>query len=234
MKTPSVLLLAAAAFPLAASVASPLLLPGGSTTISPGSVEETRKSFAAAGKSLAEDASTDVWIVQFDPEKTMASAIRKLVAVAGARLLSPVSGGAYLVQATKAQTLAMLESGEIEALRSYVPSDKCAQVDETGPAKGFALGGTGSENAVFVVSAFDGTDNDALREQVAALNGCEVLDGGEGLWRVRMTAAGRAAAAALPEVASIGEWIEPQLINDVAVQAMRVNSIWPSRQTPGC
>ncbi|MBP5543606.1 MAG: S8 family serine peptidase [Kiritimatiellae bacterium] len=224
--------LLATALPLAVSAATPLLLPGGAKTLAPGSTEETRKSLVAVGKSLAEDTSTDVWIVQYDPEKTMASAIRNLVSSVGAQLLSPVAGGAYLVRATKAQQLAILESGQIEATRQYDPSDKCAPINDSGLAKGFALGGASSGDAVFVVSAFDGADNAALREQVAALKGCEVLDGGEGILRVRMTAAGRAAAAALPEVASIGEWIEPRLINDVAVQAMHVNSIWPSRQAP--
>ena len=55
MKTTSFFFLAAAVLPLAALAASPLLLPSGSATISPDSVEETRKSFAAVGKSLAED-----------------------------------------------------------------------------------------------------------------------------------------------------------------------------------
>ena len=217
----------AAALPLAARAASPLLLPGGTTMLSSGSAEETRKSLVAVGKSLAEDTSTEVWIVQYDPEKTLASAIRNLVSGAGARILSPVSGGAYLVRATKAQQLSILESGEVVATRTYAPGDKCAPVEETGLAKGFAPGGEADGDPIFVVSAFGKSEGDAMRDKVAALSGCEVLDGGEGMLRVRMTDAGRAAAAALPEVAAIGPWLEPTLGNDIAVRAMHVDSIWP-------
>ena len=217
----------AALLPCAALAASPLLLPCGSVELPDGSAEAARKEFASVGKSLAEDFSTSVWIVQYNPEKTMASAIRRLVMRAGARLLSPVPGGAYLVRATKAQTFAILESGQVAAARLYAPGDKGAPPPVS---KGFAEGdGT---DAIYILSAFSDADPAALRGKVSRLGGCEVLDGADGYLRVRMNPDGYARAVALPEVKAVGPWIEPTFDNDVAVKAMHVDSIWPSRQGP--
>ncbi len=226
----SILFTLAALASVSASASSPLLLPGGPATLPSGSAEETRKSLVAVGKSLAEDSSTDVWIVQYDPEKTMASAIRRLVAAAGAKILSPVSGGAYLVRATKAQQLAILESGQIEATRPYVPEDKGAPAAPEPGAKALLGGPDAPDGTVYVVAAFSDADPDSLGRRISALEGCEVLSGDSGVLRVRMTASGRATVAALPEVEAVGEWAEPAVDNDLAVKAMRVHTIWPSRQ----
>lgn len=213
-----------------ARAASPLLLPSGATTLPDESAGETRKALVAAGKSLVDDKSTDVWILQYDTGKTMASAIRRLVADSGATLLSPVSGGAYLVRATKAQQLAILESGKVEATRPYAPGDKGTVASGAAGAKSL-LGGAPGE-AIYVVDAFSDADEEALRDTLAAMDGCEVQEASQGFVRVRMTAAAHAAATALPEVESIGEWLEPVLYNDFAVKAMRIDPIWPSRQKP--
>ena len=210
--------------------ARPLLLPRGATTLEEGSAESTRKGLVAIGKSLVDDPAKDVWILQYDPERTRAATVRGIVAGAGATLLSPVSGGAYLVRATKAQQLEILEGGEgaIEATRTYVADDKgVAPADD---AVKQLLGWAGRATAaVYVVSAFSDVDEREFRGKVAALEGCEVLDGGQGVLRVRMTASGHAAARELPQVAAVGPWNEPKLVNDVAMRAMHVHGIWPSR-----
>lgn len=213
---------------LSAQAARPLLLPRGETTLADGSAESTRKSLISVGKSLYDDNSTDVWIVQYDPERTRASAIRGLVADAGATLLSPVSGGAYLVRATKAQQLAILEGGSIEATRPYAAMDKGVP-DEASDVK--RLFGEAAEPgaSIYVVSVFSDADENALRGKIDALDGCEVLDGGEGVLRVRMTAAGHAAARELPQVEAVAPWLEPKMVNDAAMRAMHVQAIWPSR-----
>lgn len=228
----SILFTLAALASVSASASSPLLLPGGPATLPSGSAEETRKSLVAVGKSLAEDSSTDVWIVQYDPEKTMASAIRRLVAAAGAKILSPVSGGAYLVRATKAQQLAILESGQIEATRPYVPEDKGAPVPPSEGVKSLLGGAAPDEENIYVVSAFSDASLDSLRGKLSALDGCEVLDAARNSVRVRMTPGGYVRAVSLPEIESVGEWLEPELDNDLAVKRMRVDTIWPSRQSP--
>ena len=207
--------------------ARPLLLPRGETVLAAGSAESTRKGLVAIGKSLVDDTKKDVWILQYDPERTRASAVRGMVSGAGATLLSPVSGGAYLVRATKAQQLEILErgEGEIVATRTYEPDDK-----GQGPvaAKGFAGGGAGE--GIYVVQAFGDSSAEGLRGKIGRIAGCEVLEAGEGTLRVRMGAGEYAAVAALPEVEALGEWIEPEFNNDLAVRAMRIDAIWPSRQ----
>ena len=213
--------------PFVACAVQPLLLPGGRQMLSSGSAEEVRYELAAAGKSLAEDSSTEVWIVQFDPVKTMASAIRRMIAGAGATLLAPVSGGAYLVRATKAQQLAILNGGMVEATRPYKPADKGEPVESAKSLFGDASEGEGGES-IYIVNKFSDVDEEEFFGKLSLLGGCEVLDRGEGCYRVKMNDAGYGAVAALTETEAICQWHEPRFYNDIAIRDMHVASIWPS------
>ena len=223
------IVLAACLFSAAAArAASPLFLPSGPTALDPGSAETARKSLVAAAKSLAEDQSTDVWIVQYDPEKTASGEIREVVSRAGAKLLAPVPGGAYLVRATKAQQLGILESGAVEAARIYAAGDKGVPAAASAGSKWFAEGGAG-ETHVYSVATFRDCLASDVAARLSAVDGCEVLETSDDFVRVRMSEAGHAAASALPGVLAICEWRDPELDIDVAVRALRVDSIWPSR-----
>ena len=206
---------------------SPLLLPSGATTLPADGASSARKAFAAMGKSLADDKSTDVYIVQYDPATTLASALRRLIGECGAKCVGSVPGGAYLVRATKAQCLALLESGAVETFRPYEAGDKGAPTSPSeSDAKGLAPGAAPA--STYTVSLFEGAEEAEVRKSLAAFGGCEVLDGGEGTLRVKMTEAAHRRAAALPGVAAIGQWFKPVLFNDVATSAMRVTPIWPA------
>ena len=222
----SALVASLAALP-APSAPAPLLLPSGGATLSADSAETARKSFAAMGKSLADDKSADVYIVQYDPATTLASALRRLIDDCGAVNVGAVPGGAYLVRATKSQCLALLESGAVVATRPYDSRDKGVPVAPFGTdAKGLAPGA--APMTTYTVSLFRDADEAAVRKRLASFGGCEVLDGGDGRLRVRMTEAAHRRAAALQDIAAIGPWFEPKLFNDVATAAMGVDTVWPA------
>ena len=187
----------AIASPLIAAELSPLLLPCGETRLDSAALPALRAELIAATNEVAVGESTKAYILQYDPEATLSSAVRKPVKESGATLLAPVSGGAYLARATAAQTLAILDAGVIAAARASRAEDKIAA----------SCSGSG----VFVVSLFPDADETAAIDETKAVPDCEVLDSSAVSVRVRCPAAALPAVAAIPLVQSIGPWLEPEL-----------------------
>lgn len=172
---------------------APLMLPCGRVSLDPAALPAFR---AALGADASTNAS--VFVLQYDPGAVLASDVRKAVVSAGARLLGPVPGGAYLARGTAAQIAAALDAGLFAAARPYGPEDKGAAPPDDAP------------EAVYVVSLFEGTDGAAAREALSSIAGCEVLDGPAGPFvRVRLAPAAFRAVAALSGVRALGPWIEP-------------------------
>lgn len=77
----------------------------------------------------------------------------------------------------------------------------------------------------------DATFADIVAERISALDGCSVSGSGSGsVIRARLTQAGLAAVASWSEVEWVEPFVAPELLNNVAVDAPRMNvrSVWPS------
>lgn len=175
----------------------PLLLPCGETSLDPAAMPAFRNRLAE-GKDADDSA---VYILQYDTGATRSSAVRKAVRESGAILLDPVSGGAYLARATPAQCLAILDSVAIAAAREYGPGDKIAAAA--------AWGQEPPDPAVCVVSLFSDADHETVAGELAALDGCEVLETDGTTVRVRLHPAGFMAVSALHSVLYIAPFLEP-------------------------
>ena len=164
---------------------------------------------ALRGALQPSDPSQAVYVLQYDLDETPSSAARKAIAESGATLLSPVSGGAYLVRATATQALAILDAGIVAAAREYLAEDKIAPGLSGGLEN--AAPSTGAANSrILVVSFFHDCEPAAVKEAIAAIDGCEVLDGADGMFRVSATSAAIPCVASLPQIQSIGPWLEPK------------------------
>ncbi len=180
-----------------------LLLPAGRVSLKRDGGAALREALPLLGSGKA------VFVLQYDPDETPSSKVRKAVSESGATLLAPVSGGAYLARATAAQALSILDSGTIAAAREYLPSDKIASGLNDGaspPAEPKS-----GEGPVYVIILFADGDSATAQKAIAAVNGCEVLDGAKGMFRVRAAPSALLPLASLPSIQSIGQWLEPSL-----------------------
>ena len=226
------------AAPVWASGLPPILLPCGEVRLDPADLpafrarleESSRPAPTSVGESPAETGGTSrpgepkggdvpqtavadrpVYVLQYDADETLSSAVRKAVAASGATLLSPVSGGAYLVRGIPAQALDILDSGVVAAGREYLPADKLADGCSSVSAASRSPGGPDGGLGVYSVSFFSDADPSAARAALSAVSGVETLDGSGGFLRVRAEAAALPLVAAVPSVQSVGPWLEPTL-----------------------
>ena len=225
------------AAPVWASALPPLLLPCGEVRLDPAALPEFRARLEASsrpaptsvGESPAETGGASrpgepkgddghqaavsdgpVYVLQYDADETPSSAVRRAVAASGATLLSPVSGAAYLVRASAAQCLAVLDAGVVAAAREYRAEDKIAAGLSGGLETASPLSGDIPVRTL-VVSVFSDCDPAAACEAVATVSVCEVLDVSGSALRVRAAASAIHPVASLPGVESIGPWLEPTL-----------------------
>ena len=193
------------------------------------------RAFVSAMTTTANPAGENVYIVQC--KGVITSAWRKGLIAKGARVLRYVPENAYLVAAAAAAASAIRDGSDFSYFGEYRPEHKLSGAADAvmAQAKSVTAAGSGAEGdavaAEFVISLFDATFTDVVTERISALDGCSVSGSGSGsVIRARLTQAGLAAVASWSEVEWVEPFVAPELLNNVAVDAARMNvrSVWPS------
>ena len=190
--------------PVLARTLPPLMLPCGDVRLDPEALPAlVERLEAVCGAESDETAVSTVYIVQYDMEVATPSAVRKAVSQAGATILSPVSGGAYLVRANPLQAVVIFKSGAVVAAREYLPEDKM-EVSET--------------KAKYDVALFSDCTLAEASAALSAIQGCTVLAEADRRIVIEATPAALQKASAVSSVQSLSRHLEVRLMDPDATR----------------
>ena len=218
-----------------AALSAPILLKSGTLTPTAGTA---KKAFAASALAAAPGTGARaVYLIQHDG--VIDPDWRRSLEASGAVIRGYIPENAYLIEVTPAALAAVEASVPHSYLGAYRPASRmdgtAAAVAAGSAATVQALAAvqeraaSAASNGVFTVSVFEETGRGDVSAAIAALDGCRVVREGGTAIRAELTAAGVAAVSRLESVS----WIEPyyrnHLLNDMAVQAPRLNvtAVWP-------
>lgn len=207
-----VVLLALAFAPSRLLEAAPLRLKTGTIDAQP----SIRVMAQSAARTLKAEESATKYIVQHDGKVT--PAWRKSLRDAGARILRYIPENAYLISVS-GDALATIRTKIDHA--TLLPYTSKFRLDP-------AVALTTEANDVYSISLFSEAVRETYVERINSLANCRVIRSDGTVIRAELTPNGLRQVAEYDEVEYISIWTEPKILNNVAVQAPRMNveTVW--------